>query len=372
MFKFAFRTYLDDLERGIDNPWPQNWWQALEQLRFLVNVRYHPLEPYYYIVHNRMSEEVKRCKMHEALTSSDHIDKTKFTPSKLLTGFSKEPKPWETEEAKRLLTGKLNSVRSTETLTQIAPAPALALAPDAQPIPVPDGVYVSKKTSESKPASNANVKSHKDKNISTAQKRPTPARSVTCNNLSPIEAFELCKKLRSQPNSFERASTLDKRAAWVRVSKELHATGNHLQICQFRHLIKSTYFAVTECRLGLQYALREMRNLKIADPSNQCTMGHKYLHHMSEIYKQVKPNAQLTVRTPQQLNQLNESLAKNTQEVSPQEFLPEINLSTCSPDLVVKNWAYAVGNLSTASQDTLLGKMTQLFSKYAKVNPPPP
>nr|AAQ22449.1 RE54143p [Drosophila melanogaster] len=232
MFKFAFRTYLDDLERGIDNPWPQNWWQALEQLRFLVNVRYHPLEPYYYIVHNRMSEEVKRCKMHEALTSSDHIDKTKFTPSKLLTGFSKEPKPWETEEAKRLLTGKLNSVRSTETLTQIAPAPALALAPDAQPIPVPDGVSVSKKTSESKPASNANVKSHKDKNISTAQKRPTPARSVTCNNLSPIEAFELCKKLRSQPNSFERASTLDKRAAWVRVSKELHAT-------------------VTECRLGL-------------------------------------------------------------------------------------------------------------------------
>ncbi|XP_032581859.1 uncharacterized protein LOC6617567 isoform X2 [Drosophila sechellia] len=354
MFKFAFRTYLDDLERGIENPWPHNWWQALEQLRFLVNVRYHPLEPYYYIVHNKMSEEVKRCSMYEALTSSDPTDKTKSAPTSLLTGLTKEPMPWETEEAKRLLTGKLNSVRSVATLTQITPAPAPASAPDAQPIPVPDGVSVPKETSESKPASNATVKSHKDKNISTARKRWTPARNVTCHNLSPIEAFELCKKLRSQPNTYEQASTLDKRTAWVRVSKELNAT-------------------VTDCRLGLQYALREMRNLKIADPNNQCTMGHKYLHHMSEIYKQVKPNAQLTIRTPQQLNQLNKSLAKNTQEVKPQEFLPEINFSTCSPDLVVKNWTYAVGNLSTASQDALLGKMTELFSKYAKkVNPPPP
>ncbi|EDV46151.1 uncharacterized protein LOC6551405 [Drosophila erecta] len=338
MFMFAFRTYMEDLERGVENPWPQNWWQALEQLRFLANVRYHPLEPYYYIVHNKISEEVKRCSMYEALMSADPTDKLKPTPASLLTRLSKVPMPWETEEAKRLLTGKLNGLRTAST------APTVARA--AQPTSVPDGASVSTKTPESKPAPNATVKSHKATNSSSAQKRLPLTKSATCN-LPPIEAFELTKVLRRQPHTFERASTIDKRTAWVRVSKELNAT-------------------VTECRLGLQYALREMRNLKIVDPMNQCTMGHKYFHHMSEIYKQVKPNGQLIVRTPQQLNQLNQSISEVTQEVKPSGFLPEINLTTCSPDLVVKNWAYAVGNLSAASQDTLLAKLTQLFSKYAK------
>jgi len=118
-----------------------------------------------------------------------------------------------------------------------------------------------------------------------------------------------------------------------------------------------------------------MRFLKITDPMHRCTMGHKYFRHMSEIYKQVKPNGPLTVRTPQQLNQ---SLAEPAQEVEPQRFVPEINLTTCSPGLVLKNWANAVGNLSPASQDILLGKLTQLFAKYAEeanvtwVYPAPP
>ncbi|XP_060656332.1 uncharacterized protein LOC132791435 [Drosophila nasuta] len=73
-FKLAFKTYMEDLERGIENPWPQNWWHVLKQLKFLINVRYHPLDPYYYIVHNKFLEEVKRCSIHEALMQPQDDD----------------------------------------------------------------------------------------------------------------------------------------------------------------------------------------------------------------------------------------------------------------------------------------------------------
>ncbi|XP_037724197.1 uncharacterized protein LOC119556236 [Drosophila subpulchrella] len=356
MFKFAFRTYMEDLERGIENPWPQNWWQALEQLRFLADVRYHPLEPYYYIVHNKIAEEVKRCSMYEALMSADPADKKKPTPAALLARLAKEPMPWESEEAKRLLTGKLSVSQSVYTKKNIAAAPIPPAA--APPIPVPGGTPVPTKTPAAE--SNAVTKAPSDgvevqQRNGSAQKR-LPQMKRVAGHLPTIEAFELTHVLRRHPHTFERASTIDKRTAWVRVSKELNAT-------------------VTECRLGLQYALREMRYLKITDPMHRCAMGHKYFRHMSEIYKQVKPNGPLTVRTPQQLNQ---SLTEPAQEVEPQRFVPEINLTTCSPGLVLKNWAKAVGNLSPASQDILLGKLTQLFAKYAEeanvtwVYPAPP
>ncbi|XP_016952018.1 uncharacterized protein LOC108025861 [Drosophila biarmipes] len=341
MFKFAFRTYMEDLERGIENPWPQNWWQALEQLRFLADVRYHPLEPYYYIVHNKIAEEVKRCSMYEALMSADPADKKKPTPAALLARLSKEPMPWETEEAKRLLTGKLSVPKSVFAMNYI-PA-ARHLNPAAPPIPVPDDTPLVAKAPAAEKAPSDGAIVQQRNGSAKAQKRLLVMQRVA-GNLPTIEAFELTHVLRRHPHTFERASTIDKRTAWVRVSKELNAT-------------------VTECRLGLQYALREMRVLKITDPMHRCTMGHKYFRHMSEIYKQVKPNGTLTVRTPQQVNQ---SLAEPTQEVDPQRFVPEINLTTCSPGLVLKNWASAVGDLSHDSQNMLLGKLTQLFARYAE------
>ncbi|KAH8415346.1 hypothetical protein KR222_004885 [Zaprionus bogoriensis] len=70
MFKFAFVSYMEDLERGIENPWPQNWWLALRCLRFLIDVRYQPFQPYYYIVHKKYLDEVKRCSMYDALMQS--------------------------------------------------------------------------------------------------------------------------------------------------------------------------------------------------------------------------------------------------------------------------------------------------------------
>ncbi|XP_017074513.1 uncharacterized protein LOC108110119 [Drosophila eugracilis] len=345
MFKFAFRTYMEDLERGIENPWPQNWWQALEQLKFLADVRYHPLEPYYYIVHNKIYEEVKRCSMYEALMSADPSDKSKPTPTSLLARLSKEPKPWETEDAKRLLTGKLTKEECTFTITRTVPPTSTA----SPPTPVPETVPVTPaKVPAAESTSGKKTRSKRPQGLEGSSKQVTkksePPKNQKFNKLPTIEAFELTHVLRRHPNTFEKSSTIDKRTAWVRVSKELNAT-------------------VTECRLGLQYALRQMRILKITDPTNRCTMGHKYFRHMTEIYKQVKPNGQITVRTPQQVNQ---SLAEPAEEVKPNNFIPEINVTKCSPNLVVKNWASAVGSFSKTGQDDLCEKLKQVFAKYAK------
>ncbi|XP_041451208.1 uncharacterized protein LOC111074735 [Drosophila obscura] len=105
-FKMIFQTYMDDLEMGIENPWPRLWWLALEKLRFLVNVRYHPLEPYYYIVHTKIREEVQRCSIFVTMMTRHTADKTqKSNAWGNQVRIDSEPLPWDTEEAKRLLTG---------------------------------------------------------------------------------------------------------------------------------------------------------------------------------------------------------------------------------------------------------------------------
>ncbi|KAH8345096.1 hypothetical protein KR059_004905, partial [Drosophila kikkawai] len=330
MFKFAFRTYMEDLERGIDNAWPQIWWQVLEQLKFLADVRYHPLEPYYYIVHNKILDEVKRCSIFEALTSSDCNDKSKT--SALLARVCKEPMPWCSEEAKRLLTGKLSTFEKVKKPKELQYPVPVAVANEAVE-------EVSPPVEEAQPSHSRNL-------LKRTQK---PSGSRPSFTVPTIEAFELTRMLRRYPHTFQRVHTINKRTAWVRVSKELNIT-------------------VTECRLGLQYALREMRFLKALDPKNLCTMNHKYYRNMDEIYKQVTSKPQLTVRTPEQMNEsVSEAAVELPEEVMPHHFVPEINMSTSKPSLVVKNWASAVGNLPSESQDVLAIKLKYLFAKYAKM-----
>ncbi|XP_020805494.1 uncharacterized protein LOC110181903 [Drosophila serrata] len=364
MFKFAFRTYMEDLERGIDNPWPQNWWQALEQLKFLADIRYHPLEPYFYIVHNKILDEVKRCSMFEALTSSDSTDKGKT--SALLARVAKEPMPWCSEEAKRLLTGKLsilgkpNNANASSQATVSVPVPVIDIdsgeidaPPDIiteepeLPEPVSEPEREPEPEPEPKPEPEPEPEPQPSCSRSIVRRPPKASGSRPTYTLPTIEVFELTRMLRRYPHTFQRVHTINKRTAWVRVSKELKIT-------------------VTECRLGLQYALREMRLLKILDPKNLCTMNHKYFRHMDEIFKQVKNKSQLTVRTPEQMN---ESVAvEQPEEMMSNKFVPEINMSTCKPSLVLKNWATAIGSLPEESQDVLAIKLKYLFAKFAKMN----
>ncbi|SPP89243.1 Hypothetical predicted protein [Drosophila guanche] len=135
-FKLAFRTYMDDLELGIENPWPSLWWRTFDQLRFLVNVRYHPLEPYYYIVHTKIRAEVKRCSIYEKMMTARQPDlspKSRALGSQVRIDW--EPLPWETEEARRLLTGKLRADTVSRPYVK-APPPATATATAASPAKV--------------------------------------------------------------------------------------------------------------------------------------------------------------------------------------------------------------------------------------------
>ncbi|KAH8238624.1 hypothetical protein KR032_011744, partial [Drosophila birchii] len=345
MFKFAFRTYMEDLECGIENSWPQDWWQALEELKYLADVRYHPLEPYYYIVHNKIHEEAKRCSIVEAMTSSDLYVKDQI--SAIMAPVVKEPMPWCSDEAKRLLTGKLNSHGKVNNA--IAPSQAPETVPVvpvidfeagenfASPDTATKGLVLTEPEPEPVPQPSTPKRLVKLPPIASGSRPPF--------TLPTIEVFELTRMLRRYPHTFQRVHTISKRTAWVRVSKDLKIT-------------------VTECRLGLQYALREMRLLKILDPNNLCTMNHKYQRHTEEIFKQVKNKSQLTVRTPEQMNE--SVIVEPPEEVMPYKFVPEINISNCKPSLVLKNWSAAIANLPSESQDILGYKLKILFAKYAR------
>lgn len=50
-----------DLELGIDNKWSLEWWRVLAKLDFLIEEQYHNMEPFYYIVRNKMIDECERC-----------------------------------------------------------------------------------------------------------------------------------------------------------------------------------------------------------------------------------------------------------------------------------------------------------------------
>ncbi|XP_022210514.2 uncharacterized protein LOC111066314 [Drosophila obscura] len=386
-FKNTFRTYMDDLELGIENPWPRLWWTTFDQLRFLVNVRYHPLEPYYYIVHTKIREEVKRCSIYEKMMTPRPAD---LTPKPKVLGsqvrIDWEPLPWDTEEAKRLLTGKLRAdsvvpnaiapapppAKATAASPVAAPAAPPAAAPAAPPaaapaVPVPapaPALPLARSLLRPRPlvlvakgfkgATMPAVKIKGQKQLPTAGRTCEKLKLTTERPLPIIPAFEVTSTLRQYPNTFKRSSTNEKRTAWVNAANELNAT-------------------VTDCRLSMQHALRELRTLKIADPTNQCQMGQNYYRHMNEIYKEVNSAApsvsagQLLVRTPQQLNEtLAEAATKET--MVPKRFIPEISMRNCEPRLVLKNWAHAMGSFSTENQQKLVGKLTDMFAKYAQAS----
>ena len=64
-----------ELEQGNDNKWPINWWQALSKLTFLMEARYNKMEPYYYIVRNKILEETSRCLKLENQMRQNSIEK---------------------------------------------------------------------------------------------------------------------------------------------------------------------------------------------------------------------------------------------------------------------------------------------------------
>lgn len=56
-----------DIEKGIENRWPQEWFPVFAKMKFFYAHRYHNMEPYYYIVRNKIDEEIERCQQNELL-----------------------------------------------------------------------------------------------------------------------------------------------------------------------------------------------------------------------------------------------------------------------------------------------------------------
>ncbi|XP_046865774.1 uncharacterized protein LOC111519606 isoform X1 [Drosophila willistoni] len=302
-FKSTFLTYMEDLERGVENPWPQDWWQSLEQLKFLVSVRYHPLEPFYYIVHRKFQEEVIRCNLHELL-KSDLMDKENAIQSNTSERFIM---PWESKEAKRLLTGRL--IATSLSSTKDRDWPPLSLPEIHGPVP---------------PTS---------KNSMRHAQGPSGI-------LPTISPFQLTRELLNYPYTFRGASTMKQRAAWVRVANNLYTT-------------------VRECRLSLQHAIRQQRILSVLDPECRCLLNQKYYCHMREIYSQMSPEG-----TPP--TDLNRPLPDTGVPIYPEHYIPEINMMTCKPRLVLKNLTFAMENFSSSVQEELQLKLAQIFTRYAE------
>ncbi|XP_032588153.2 uncharacterized protein LOC6584097 [Drosophila mojavensis] len=326
MFKFAFKTYMEDLERGIENPWPQNWWHALEQLKYLVNMRYHPLEPFYYIVHNKFMEEVKRCSMYEALMQSNS------SGSVISSLANISPMPWETAEAKELFAMQKQQRQQKQQQQQEQKQQQQKPKQQEQEQPQQEQEQVKKTLPQLQP-------------LDIQQ----PALTEVCTfsqSLPSIDAFQLSRLMLCYPHTYSQSSTIEKRRAWLKVANELNTS-------------------VTECRLCLQHAVLDMRLIKLGDPKYRCLLSHKYYRHLDEIYNQVKAGGpQMKMPIPKTISQI---VLESTDRVYPTRFLPEINMAVCKPSLVVKNWAYAAINLPYANQSSLRTRLKHIFEKYANL-----
>ncbi|XP_017870819.1 PREDICTED: uncharacterized protein LOC108619042 [Drosophila arizonae] len=315
MFKFAFKTYMEDLERGIENPWPQNWWHALEQLKYLVNMRYHPLEPFYYIVHNKFMEEVKRCSMYEALMQSNS------SGSVISSLANISPMPWETAEAKELFAMQKQQRQQKQQQQE---------------------QEQKQQHQKSKQQEQEQVK----KTLPQLQPLEVTEVCTVSQSLPSIDVFQLSRLMLCYPHTYSQSSTIEKRRAWLKVANELNTS-------------------VTECRLCLQHAVRDMRLVKLGDPKYRCLLSHKYYRHLDEIYNQVKAGGpQMKMPIPKTISRI---VLESTDRVYPTRFLPEINIAVCKPSLVVKNWAYAAINLPYANQSSLRTRLKHIFEKYANL-----
>ncbi|XP_060662570.1 uncharacterized protein LOC132795721 isoform X1 [Drosophila nasuta] len=347
MFKFAFKTYMEDLERGIENPWPQNWWHALEQLKFLVNVRYHPLDPYYYIVHNKFMEEVKRCSMYEALMQPQDDDddddadgqrsaaRHKMPP---LASIS-DPMPWETEEAKRLLVGELHEAINVPSEAENESETESEMETESDLV-----VHLPK---EQSPKLTAEVVADQPKPMEVDgadAKQPVVELAQFIGNddrqLPSVNGFLLTESMRRHRSAFSVANTAEKRAAWIRISREMRSS-------------------VTDCRLSFQHMLREQRVWRISDPSGRCTLSTKYYRHMTDIYREVMfaHNAHRMSKQPDE----------REETIFPERYVPEISALNCEPQLVLKNWSYAIAHFPLVMQEELRSRLRFIFAKYERL-----
>ncbi|XP_075155121.1 hybrid male rescue isoform X1 [Haematobia irritans] len=263
--KNVFCQYMTDIEMGIENKWHINWWRVLAKMKFLVEAKYSKNEPYFYIISNKMAEEIERCAMIE-----------------MKNRYGKE---------------------------------------DADKV-------------DQKPSTSKNYSSN-------VQFDAIPKET--------IEMVTLLTTIEKYPHVYEKADCIQKLEAWKNVAKDLNMD-------------------VSDCMLEFRRACRRYCVFKRQDSLSRCQLNQKYYKRFDNIFRNVKTanRRKLNIKTPSELNIAvddDNSANSTTDFVFPERYISDINMSHCPSDLAVKNWIYALGNLTPAMSDLVHNKLKAILKK---------
>lgn len=434
---------MEDLECGIENPWPQEWWHALQQLKFLIDVRYHPMDPYYYIVHNKFVAEVRRCNMYERLMQPE-LNTTELPRTEQMTPWEleetekeiklkKEKEQEKTEQEQKELEQKelelkvkedgnaketSTQEKDQENTLQQAEQQEKALEQLREQEKVQENEQYKKQeqakeqvhTKEQEQAKEqvqakeqpqaktqeiVAVETHQEPALTTPHDsasmepvqnnskllevylaeadepyfEPVEETATNVGQLPTLEAYQLTRLLRCYPATYGKADTATKRKAWLQVAKELNTSGECKVYASYPNSsnipsLSLSLSTVTQCRLSLQHALREQRLLQLTDPNATCKLSANYYHHMTKIYQHVQAGGELEQKTPAQIRQHLDTISS---PVTPENFIPDINFSTCSPSLVLKNWTFGACTMGIEQQRQLRPRLKEIFARYEKL-----
>lgn len=90
---------------------------------------------------------------------------------------------------------------------------------------------------------------------------------------------------------------------------------------------------------------------------------------MSKIYQHVKEGGELkegSSSASEIRHQLQQEATASA--IIPENFIPDINFSTCSPSLVLKNWAFAACRMPMDVQrQHFRPRLKEIFARYGKL-----
>lgn len=87
---------------------------------------------------------------------------------------------------------------------------------------------------------------------------------------------------------------------------------------------------------------------------------------MSEIYQHVQAGGELKPQTSEEIEKQLQQEAISS-PVKPENFIPDINFSSCSSNLVLKNWAYGACKMRLEQQRQLRPRLKEIFARYEKL-----
>lgn len=102
---------------------------------------------------------------------------------------------------------------------------------------------------------------------------------------------------------------------------------------------------------------------KKQDADSRCTLNKRYYRRFDQIFRNVRSDSRrkLNIKTPGDLNQ---GVGGDGDFIYPENFISDINMSSCDSDLVVKNWIYAFGQLPPKMDESNCLKLKNILSKY--------